>query len=193
MQIILATHNKHKQEELSRMLSGIVTVASLPDDFPEIEETGVTLAENAIIKARAVYSQLRLPSLADDTGLEVESLGGAPGVYTARYAGEHATYGDNCKKLLHELSNSTNRKALFKTVLCYIDSNEEEYLFEGIVTGLISTSEKGNGGFGYDPVFIPDVSDGLTFAEMTIEQKNLISHRARAINSFVEWITSASH
>ena len=188
MQIVLASHNKHKQEELSVMLSGLVEVLKLPDDFPDIEETGTELSENAIIKARAVFLSLRIPTLSDDTGLEVESLGGAPGVYTARYAGENATYSDNCKKLLQELDGITNRKAVFKTALCYIDKNETEYLFEGIVRGTISTSEKGVGGFGYDPVFIPDTSDGLTFAEMSTEEKNLISHRARAIQSFVEWL-----
>ena len=188
MQIVLASHNKHKQEELSVMLSGLVEVLKLPDDFPDIEETGTELSENAIIKARAVFLSIRIPTLSDDTGLEVEALGGAPGVYTARYAGENATYSDNCKKLLQELDGITNRKAVFKTALCYIDKNETEYLFEGIVRGSISMSEKGEGGFGYDPVFIPDTSDGLTFAEMSTEEKNLISHRARAIQSFVEWL-----
>lgn len=188
MQIVLATHNKHKQEELSVMLSGLIEVLNLPDDFPDIEETGTELSENATIKARAVFLALKIPTLADDTGLEVEALGGAPGVYTARYAGENATYSDNCKKLLQELHGKTNRKAVFKTALCYIDKNEQEYLFEGIVSGTISTSEKGEGGFGYDPVFIPDSYNGLTFAEMSIEQKNLISHRARAIQAFVEWL-----
>lgn len=170
------------------MLSGLVEVLKLPDDFPDIEETGTELSENAIIKARAVFLSLRIPTLSDDTGLEVEALGGAPGVYTARYAGENATYSDNCKKLLRELDGITNRKAIFKTALCYIDKNEREFLFEGIVSGTISMSEKGVGGFGYDPVFIPDTSDGLTFAEMSTEEKNLISHRARAIQSFVEWL-----
>lgn len=170
------------------MLSGLIEVLNLPDDFPDIEETGTELSENAIIKARAVFLALRIPTLADDTGLEVEALGGGPGVYTARYAGEKATYSDNCKKLLQELYGKTNRKAVFKTALCYIDKNEQEYLFEGIVSGTISTSEKGEGGFGYDPVFIPDSYNGLTFAEMSIEQKNLISHRARAIQAFVEWL-----
>lgn len=170
------------------MLSGLIEVLKLPDDFPDIEETGTELSENAIIKARAVFLSLKIPTLADDTGLEVEALGGAPGVYTARYAGENATYSDNCKKLLRELDGITDRKAVFKTALCYIDNHGKEFLFEGIVKGTISTSEKGDGGFGYDPVFIPDTSNGLTFAEMSIEQKNLISHRARAIEAFVKWV-----
>lgn len=188
--IVLATHNKHKRDELAAMLGdgGEFDVQVLPDDFPEIEETGTTLEENAIIKAEAVFARLKLPTIADDTGLVVEALDGAPGVYTARYAGEHATYADNCRKLLDELEGATDRVATFKTVLCYIDAAGNRHLVEGRVDGMISNTERGSNGFGYDPVFEPDEGGGKTFAELTSEEKNRISHRARAVLAFSEWM-----
>lgn len=186
MKIILATHNIHKRDELSKLLSGNFDVEVLPSDFPEIEETGSTLEENARIKAGTVYEALRLPTLADDTGLEVEALGGAPGVYTARYAGENAIYNDNCIKLLQELEGKSNRNALFKTTLCFIDTDGTEQLFTGIVAGEIAIEARGSNGFGYDPVFIPDGSGGRTFAELSAEEKNIMSHRARAIQIFLD-------
>ncbi len=188
MKLILATHNKHKRDELAKMLSGMFDVELLPDDFPEIEETGATLEENSIIKARAVHEALGLPTLADDTGLEVEALDGAPGVYTARYAGENATYDDNCKKLIHELQGKPNRKAVFKTTLCYIDEEGIERLYTGKVEGEISIEGRGANGFGYDPVFMPLGSGGRTFAELSAEEKNVISHRAQAIQMFLDSI-----
>src|SRR5438874_2298497 len=120
MKIILATHNRHKREELLSLSGNALAIELLPEDFPEIPETGSTLEENASIKARFVYEKMHIPSLADDTGLQVEVLGGAPGVYTARFAGEHATYEDNCIKLLSELGGKENRNAMFSTVICFI-------------------------------------------------------------------------
>lgn len=189
MKIVLATHNKHKVEELTRIAEGDIDFITLPDDFPEIEEDGATLEENAVLKARFVQIELREPSLADDTGLEVEALDGAPGVITARYAGENATYQDNCRKLLMEMEGKTNRKAVFRTIICYIDEMGSEHLFEGRVDGVISTEERGTKGFGYDPVFIPtDNGNTLTFAEMSAEEKNKVSHRGRALQAFLAWV-----
>jgi XTP/dITP diphosphohydrolase len=190
MIIILATHNKHKRDELAKLLGDHVEVQLLPEDFPAIEETGTTLEENARLKAQAVYHHFHKPVLADDTGLEVEALNGAPGVYTARFAGENATYEDNCRKLLHDLEFESNRNAVFKTVLCYLDSAGNEQLFFGAVLGAISQEEKGSNGFGYDPVFIPLEGGGKTFAEMSAEEKNGLSHRARAITLFTSWLSA---
>jgi XTP/dITP diphosphohydrolase len=189
MKIVLATHNKHKVEELTNIADGDIEFIPLPDDFPEIEEDGETLEENALLKARFVHIELRMPTLADDTGLEVEALDGAPGVITARYAGENATYQDNCRKMLREMEGKQNRKAVFRTVLCYLDQNGLQHLFEGKVEGEISTEEHGTNGFGYDPVFIPtDGVNTLTFAEMTSDNKNKISHRSRALQAFLAWM-----
>lgn len=189
MKLILATHNLHKRSELSELLSGKFEVEVLPKDFPEIEETGTTLDENAILKARTVFEALHLPTLADDTGLEVAALDGAPGVYTARYAGENATYDDNCNKLLAALEGEENREAVFKTVICFIDKNGNEKLFTGIVEGEITREFRGTNGFGYDPVFMPHGSGGRTFAELSAEEKNAMSHRGRAIRLFLDWLS----
>lgn len=188
MKIVLATHNKHKVEELTNIADGDIEFIPLPDDFPEIEEDGDTLEDNALLKARFVHIELRMPTLADDTGLEVQALGGAPGVVTARYAGENATYQDNCRKMLREMEGKQNRKAVFRTVLCYLDQNGLQHFFEGKVEGEISTEERGSNGFGYDPVFIPtDNGNTLTFAEMISDEKNKISHRGRALQAFLSW------
>jgi XTP/dITP diphosphohydrolase len=186
VKIILATHNPHKRDELLALAGDSVDIELLPDDFPEIPETGNTLEENAKIKARFVFEKLHQPSLADDTGLEVEALGGTPGVYTARYAGENATYDDNCRKLLQELEGIKNRRAKFTTVICYIDAAGTESFFHGSVLGLITENPRGENGFGYDPVFEPVEANGKTFAEITSEQKNHLSHRARAMREFLD-------
>ena len=199
MTIVLATHNKHKREELEAVLQkelGDVTVRSL-DDIPnapeDIEETGDTLEENALIKARAVHAVCHLPTIADDTGLEVDALNGAPGVYSARYAGEHATYEDNYRKLLNALQNANLRNAKFATVIAYIDANNKEHLFRGEVDGIITESPRGTAGFGYDPVFQPIEDErGRTFAEMNSGEKHAISHRGRATRAFVEYLIALS-
>ena len=187
MQIVLATHNKGKMSEINNLLSSSYEVLTL-DHFPnikEIPETGKTLKENAFIKARTVFELTGLPSLADDTGLEVESLGGDPGVFSARYAGEQASYQDNCKKLLKNMMRvpKKDREAKFRTVLAYKDDNRE-LSCDGSVMGEIAQSPKGSFGFGYDSVFYyPPLEK--TFAELSEEEKNSISHRGRALRKFL--------
>ena len=187
MQIVLATHNKGKMSEINNLLSSFYEVLTL-DHFPnikEIPETGKTLKENAFIKARTVFEMTGLPSLADDTGLEVEALGGEPGVFSARYAGEQASYQDNCEKLLKNMMRvpKKDRKAKFRTVIAYKDDNREVSC-DGSVKGEISQSPKGSFGFGYDSVFYyPPLEK--TFAELSEEAKNSISHRGRALRKFL--------
>ena len=187
MQIVLATHNKGKMSEINNLLSSSYEVLTL-DHFPNIKdipETGKTLKENAFIKARTVFEMTGLPSLADDTGLEVESLGGDPGVYSARYAGEQASYQDNCEKLLKNMMRvpKENREAKFRTVIAYKDDNRE-LSCDGSVKGEIAQSPKGSFGFGYDSVFYyPPLEK--TFAELSEEEKNSISHRGRALRKFL--------
>ncbi|MDC3166496.1 RdgB/HAM1 family non-canonical purine NTP pyrophosphatase [Candidatus Marinimicrobia bacterium] len=189
--LILATHNLHKQKEMNSILSplGIVTVGL--DEFPhigDIEETGTTLIENAYIKARTVYELTGIPSLADDTGLEVDSLGGSPGVYSARYAGKNPTYQDNCNKLLLDLKGYPKKKrvASFRTVIAFVDA-EMEHHAEGIVKGRVIEKYKGDDGFGYDPIFQPE-SQNITYAEMEPEKKNKISHRFKALDKIKEFL-----
>jgi XTP/dITP diphosphohydrolase len=195
MTIVLATHNKHKREELEAVLRGelgdvsVVSLDDIPNAPTEIEETGSTLEENALIKARAVHTICKLPTIADDTGLEVDALGGAPGVYSARYAGENATYEDNYRKLLNALQNANSRSAKFATVIAYIDSNDNEHLFRGEVEGVIIESPRGTDGFGYDPVFQPiEDAHRRTFAEMSADEKHTISHRGRATRKFIAYL-----
>ena len=192
MKIILATHNLHKREELVALAENAFEVDLLPHDFPEIPETGTTLEANALIKARFVFEALKQPALADDTGLEVDALGGRPGVYTARYAGEEATYVENCEKLLDELRGQSDRSARFSTVICFIDQRGEEFFFRGSVQGLITDGFRGTNGFGYDPVFEPLEGSGQTFAEMTSQAKNILSHRARAMRAFLTYCAEMS-
>ena len=184
IKIVLATHNLHKQKEINSILSSLeIHIVGL-DEFPQIgdiEETGITLIENAFIKARAVHEQTGLASIADDTGLEVDALNGAPGVHSARYAGQNPTYGENCEKLLNSLENFPDEKraAKFRTVVAFVDGETEHYT-EGVVKGLIINEYRGEGGFGYDSIFMPD-SSGLTYAQMDIIQKNSMSHRFKAL------------
>ena len=187
MQIVLATHNKGKMSEINNLLSSSYEILTL-DHFPnikEIPETGKTLKENAFIKARTVFEMTGLPSLADDTGLEVEALGGEPGVFSARYAGEQASYQDNCEKLLKNMMRvpKEDREAKFRTVIAYKDDNRE-LSCDGSVKGEIAQSPKGSFGFGYDSVFYyPPLEK--TFAELSEEEKNSISHRGRALRKFL--------
>ena len=186
MKIILATHNADKRKEMMAALASLnVEILSLVD-FPhvgEIVEDGETLTENAIIKAKTVFEITGIPAISDDTGLSVDALNGAPGVYSARYAGENATYKDNVEKLLEEIKDVPlqNRGAQFETVMAFID-NDTELIAHGVVKGQITETPKGVGGFGYDPVFyIPEQEK--TFAEMTILEKNQISHRGIALRN----------
>ncbi len=182
--LVLATHNPDKQTEMNAVLSDLGLDVIGLDQYPEIDdipENGTTLLENALIKARAVHLKTGFPALADDTGLEVDALHGSPGVYSARFAGEDATYQDNVKKLLSVMAGISrqNRTARFRTVVALIDSDTELWT-EGIIEGLITREQRGAGGFGYDPIF--EAADtGKTFSEMSAAQKNEISHRARAL------------
>lgn len=187
--IVFATNNAHKLAEIRSMLKGKMEILSLRDIdcHGDIPETADTLEENALIKARFVYTHYGYDCFADDTGLEVRALGGAPGVHTARYA-----YPDrqdpeaNTRKLLAELKDKTDRSARFRTVIALIEKGNE-HLFEGVVEGIIATEERGTEGFGYDPVFAPE-NTGKTFAELGVEIKNRISHRARAVQQLCDFL-----
>lgn len=197
--LIFATNNKHKVEEVRAALGGVVEVITLAEAglHGEIPETADTLQGNALQKAEWVIEQLKVKSeklrvdgvFADDTGLEVEALDGAPGVYSARYAGEHCSFDDNIDKLLAALDGKENRKADFRTVICLIENGEVRY-FEGRVDGQILTERHSNGeGFGYDPVFMPD-RFAVSFAEMPLEVKNSISHRGLAVKKLAEYLVT---
>lgn len=180
--IVFATNNSHKLEEARAILKGSVEVMSLADIGcdEEIPETADTLAGNALIKAHWIKDKYGYDCFADDTGLLVEALDGAPGVYSARFAGEHCSPADNIALLLEKLAGEKNRKAKFQTVVALIYKGEE-FLFEGEVNGHITEDYQGNSGFGYDPVFVPENSM-RSFAEMLPEEKNLISHRGKAMS-----------
>ncbi len=186
--LVFATNNRHKLSELKQILGENFQILSLKDlGFrEEIPETGDTLKENASQKSHFIYECYGLDCFADDTGLEVDSLGGAPGVYSARYAGENATYDENVEKLLRKLKGDRRRTARFKTVISLLIDGKE-YFFEGRVEGVITESRKGKDGFGYDPVFLPDGFDE-TFAEMSSNKKNQISHRGRAVAQLVSFL-----
>ena len=189
MQLIFASHNEHKVGEIRHRFSSWHEIVSLRDInwHDEIEEHGLTLRENAVIKANAVFEKLGKPCIADDTGLEVNALEGAPGVYSARYAGSQKDSEANMQKLLAEMKWMDDRSACFKTCLALVISGEA-YIFEGIVKGQISHEKRGHDGFGYDPLFIPQGHD-RSFAEMSLEEKNLISHRALALDKLVPFLT----
>jgi XTP/dITP diphosphohydrolase len=188
-QLVFATNNKHKLEEVGDILKERVDILSLNDIdcHDDIPETADTLEGNALIKAHYIYDKYHKNCFADDTGLEVEALGGAPGVYSARYAGGEGHDSEaNMTKLLINLKGESNRKARFRTVVALIIDGEE-HLFEGIVEGQIIDERRGGQGFGYDPIFVPDGFD-KTFAELGEEVKNTISHRSRAVNKLCEFL-----
>lgn len=188
MKLVFATNNQHKLNEVQKAIGDkfeIVSLKSVAGDV-DIEETGTTLEENAGIKSRFIHDNYQLNCFADDTGLEIEALDGAPGVYSARYAGENCSFDDNMNKALTALEGKTNRKARFRTVISLI-LNGKEHLFEGIVDGMITTEKHGEKGFGYDPIFQPDGYD-RTFAELSMEEKNEISHRGKAVKALVEFL-----
>ena len=192
MELVFATNNKHKIREISDLLDSNIMILGLADlgITEEIPEEAETLEENALFKARYVHEKTRLNVFADDTGLEVTALGGAPGVYSARYAGESKSFDDNIEKLLREMHGITERSARFRTVIALILDGSED-LFEGTVEGEIIPERRGNGGFGYDPIFfLPDL--GMTVAELSPEVKNRLSHRAQAAAKLKEKITKRS-
>ena len=187
--LVFATNNAHKLEEIRAILGDKVGILSLNDIncHADIPETADTLQGNAALKAQYIFENYGLDCFADDTGLEVEALNGAPGIYSARYAdGEGHDSEANMKKLLSEMQDKENRKARFRTVICLIEDGKEHF-FEGIVNGSIIRERKGGAGFGYDPMFMPD-GYSETFAEMGNDEKNKISHRARAVQELCEYL-----
>ena len=188
MRLVFATNNKHKHEEMRAILGGKVELLSLADIdcHDDIPETADTLEGNALIKARYIYDKYGCSCFADDTGLEVDALGGEPGVYSARYAGENNDSEANMRKLLQNLTGKSERSAQFRTVIALIIEGEE-FLFDGIVRGRISEERMGSAGFGYDPIFVPDGYEE-SFAQMTAEQKNAISHRSRAASALNDYL-----
>jgi XTP/dITP diphosphohydrolase len=188
MQICFVSHNQHKVQELSKLVSSKIEILSLGDIgvSDKIEETGTTLEENALIKASYVYNKYNISCFADDTGLEVEALNGAPGVLSARFAGEPANNEKNIDKLLGLLENKPQRRARFRTVIALFKEGKQHY-FEGIVEGVITRQRRGKKGFGYDAVFLPNNFD-RTFAEMDMDEKNLISHRGRAVSKLINFL-----
>ena len=187
--LIFSTNNKHKIHEVRELIGSDIVLKSLADVGLEgdIPETSDTLQGNALQKAQWVWERTGNDCFADDTGLEVEALGGAPGVYSARYAGEHCSFDDNINKLLAAMEGNTNRRACFRTVICLIEQGVPRY-FEGRVDGVILTERYGNEGFGYDPIFMPD-RFAVSFAEMPLEVKNKISHRGLAVQKLCDYLT----
>ncbi|MBW3669306.1 MAG: RdgB/HAM1 family non-canonical purine NTP pyrophosphatase [Actinobacteria bacterium] len=180
--VVLATANPDKAREIAALLDGFEVVPR-PADVPDVDETGATLEENARLKAAALVEATGCAAVADDTGLEVLALDGAPGVYSARFAGEHASYADNVTKLLSVMEGVADRRARFRTVALARFPDGREVVAEGAVDGVITSAARGDGGFGYDPVFQPDEGDGRTYAELTLEEKNALSHRGRAFRA----------
>ena len=190
-ELVVASANPDKVKEISSVLDGLVTLIPRPDHVPDVVEDGDTLEDNARLKAQAILKATGIAALSDDTGLSVDALGGEPGVRSARYSGENATYEENVEKLIQNLAGVPPRlrTARFKTVamICYPDGSE--IIATGVVEGMISESQKGDEGFGYDPVFVPYEGDGSSFAEMG-EEKHSIAHRGRALRNLVEMINS---
>jgi XTP/dITP diphosphohydrolase len=192
LRLVLATANRDKAAEIASVMGAelghALELVARPDGVAEVDETGSTLEENARLKARALLEATGTAAVADDTGLEVDALGGAPGVRSSRYAGEQASYADNTAKLLAELAavgalRPDARRARFRTVAVVCFPGGREVVAHGVVEGTIAPEPKGNGGFGYDPVFVPDGADGRTFAEMAAHEKHALSHRGRAFRA----------
>ena len=188
MKLVFATNNRNKLKELSALLPKTIELVSLEDIGCEedIEETEVTLEGNAMLKANFIKSKYGLNCFADDTGLEVEALNGAPGVFSARYAGDNPTFDDNMDKLLKELSGKDNRRAKFRTVISLL-IGDKNYLFEGMCEGVIQKEKTGELGFGYDPIFRP-AGFKKSFAEMTLREKGVISHRGIATKKLIQFL-----
>ena len=186
MRIVCASANPHKVEELARLLPSWVDLDARPSDIGDIDEDAPTLEGNAIIKAVEIANHASEWAVADDTGLEVEALNGAPGVRSARFAGEHATDSENRALLLAKLDGATNRSARFRTVVALVSSKGDIHFVGGECAGTIAESERGDSGFGYDSLFIPADGDGRTFAEMAGPEKDAVSHRGRALAQIPE-------
>lgn len=188
MKIIFASNNKNKVEEVQKQLPDSIQIVTLEEigHLEDIDEYGKTIEENAIIKADFISEKYQLPCFADDTGLEIEALNGAPGVYSARFAGEEKNAEKNMNLVLEKLDGISNRSAQFKTVIA-LNINNKQHLFEGIVKGQITTEKIGDNGFGYDPIFQPENFE-QTFAEMTLEEKNRLSHRGLAVEKLIAFL-----
>jgi len=188
LKLVFATNNRHKLEEVSHKIGNHFELLTLNDIgcTEDIEEIGSTFEENAAIKSKYVYNKYHLNCFGDDSGLVIDALNGEPGVYSARYAGEHGNHAANIKKALAGLEGVENRKARFVTVISLMWEGKE-HVFEGTVEGIIRHETTGTGGFGYDPIFQPDGYD-ITFAEMSLEDKNKISHRARAMEKLIGFL-----
>lgn len=183
LRVVCASANPNKVAEIMDLMEGVVQLDARPTDLADVDEDADTLIGNARLKAMAVNESTGLPALADDTGLEVIALGGAPGVRTARFAGEPPSDERNRAKMLHELRNATDRSARFRTVALLRYPDGREIVAEGVCEGSIAEAERGGRGFGYDPLFIPRDGDGRTFAEMTMAEKHHLSHRGRAFRA----------
>ena len=185
-QLVSATANPHKLAEIAGILDGLVELLPRPAEVPEVVEDAGTLEGNARLKAAAICAATGLPAVSDDTGLFVDALDGEPGVETAYYAGPQATYAENRAKMLQVLASVENRRAAFRTIVMVVYPDGSELSVEGVCEGTIATEERGDRGFGFDPLFIPDDGDGRTFSLMTDAEKNEISHRGRAFVALVE-------
>jgi XTP/dITP diphosphohydrolase len=183
MKLVCASANPDKVAEIASLLEGIVELLPRPSDVPDVVEDADTLEGNARLKAAAICAATGLPAVSDDTGLFVDALDGAPGVFAARYAGEGVTYADNRHKLLRELTGANTRAAQFVTVAMVVWPDGRELAVRGVCHGQIAPTERGDRGFGYDPVFVPDDGDGRTFSEMSEAEKNAVSHRGRAFQA----------
>ena len=183
--LVCASANPDKVAEIEAILSGVVDLAPRPADVPDVVEDADTLEGNARLKAVAICEATGLAAVADDTGLEVAALGGAPGVFSARFAGEGCSYADNRAKLLRELDGVTDRRAAFRTCVIVRRPDGTELVVDGVCAGTIATTPGGDRGFGYDAIFVPDDGDGRTFAEMTDDEKHTISHRGRAFRNLL--------
>jgi XTP/dITP diphosphohydrolase len=198
LRLVVASANPDKVKEIVAVLSEAIDVELVPrpEDVPEVVEDGATLVDNARLKARALMQATGSAAVADDTGLEVDALGGAPGVFAARYAGEDATYADNVNKLLRELGalgdDGGERRARFKSIALVAFPDGSEVWAEGVMEGTIAAAPRGDNGFGYDPVFQPDAGGGRTFAEMSAAEKDAMSHRGRAFRALARLLAASS-
>lgn len=187
LRLVLATANPDKAAEIREILgaalSGVLELVPRPEEVPEVDETGATLEQNARLKARALMRATGMAAIADDTGLEVDALRGAPGVHSARYAGPDASYADNVTKLLEALSGEDRRTARFRTVALAVFTDGRELVAHGTVEGVVAEEPRGEGGFGYDPVFVPVPGDGRSFGELAAEEKHALSARGRAFRA----------
>ena len=191
MELMLATRNAHKLDEFARILSPPHTIVPLPDELELPPETGTSFAENALIKAEAAARATGRPVFADDSGIVAAALDGAPGIYSARYAGDGATDQANLDKLLREVPGDGDRRVAYVCALVYVVPGERPHVFEERCEGLLDPHPRGTGGFGYDPAFLPlDIDDGRTMAELTAEEKDAISHRGRAARAFRDWLAA---